>query len=59
MFKLFAVLVLGIAIAGCGEPPQIEVDIDEAAANAGLAPDDYKVNEDGTIQIYSKVNEED
>lgn len=59
MFKLFAVLVLGIAIAGCGEPPQIEVDIDEAAANAALAPDDYKVNEDGTIQIYSKVNEED
>lgn len=59
MFNLFAVLVLGIAIAGCGEPPQIEVDIDEAAANAGLAPDDYKVNEDGTIQIYSKVNEED
>ena len=56
MFKLFAILALGFVITGCGEPPQIEIDIDEAAANAGLAPEDYKVHEDGTIQVYSKVD---
>lgn len=57
MFKLFTVLALGLVMVGCGERPQIEIDIDEAAANAGLAPEDYEVHEDGTIQVYSKVDE--
>lgn len=56
MLKRFAVLMTVCAIAGCSEPKPVEIDIDEAAANAGLAPEDYKVHENGTIQIYSKLN---
>lgn len=58
MLKRFAILMTVCVIAGCSEPKPVEIDIDEAAANAGLAPEDYKVHENGTIQIYSKVGTE-
>lgn len=57
MLKLLAVLTIGWFVTGCSESVPIEIDIDKAAADAGLTPDDYKVREDGTIQIYSKSEE--
>jgi len=56
MLKRIAVLVCMFAITGCSEPEPQVIDIDKAAADAGLAPEDYKVHENGAIQIYSKVN---
>lgn len=56
MLKRFPILMTVFAIAGCSEPEPIEIDIDEAAANVGLAPEDYKVHEDGAIEVYSKVD---
>lgn len=55
MLKKFAVLMTIYAIAGCSEPKPTEIDIDEAAADAGLAPEDYEVDENGNIKVYSKV----
>ncbi|WP_189580244.1 hypothetical protein [Psychrobacter glaciei] len=46
------------AIAGCSETEPVEVDIDEIAAEVGLAPEDYKVHENGAIEVYSKVGTE-
>ena len=54
---MFAALTIGWVVIGCSEPVPIEIDIDEAAANVGLAPDDYEVHEDGTIEVYSKFEE--
>ena len=54
MLKRVAVLVCMFAIAGCSDPEP--VDIDAAAANVGLAPEDYTVHENGAIQIKSKLN---
>ncbi len=56
MLKRFAVLICVFAIAGCSEPEPVEIDIEEAAADVGLAPDEYQVNDDGSIEIYSKVD---
>ncbi len=55
MLRKFAVLMTVCAIAGCSEPEPIEIDIDEAAANVGLAPEDYEVDENGNIKVHSKV----
>tara|TARA_R110002020_G_scaffold474773_2_gene707342 strand:+ start:5370 stop:5939 length:570 start_codon:yes stop_codon:yes gene_type:complete len=55
MLKKFAVLMTICAIAGCSEPEPIEIDVDEAAANVGLAPEDYEVDEHGNVKVYSKV----
>ena len=57
MLKKFAVLMTVCAIAGCSDPEPVEADIDAAAAEVGLAPEDYKVHEDGTIEVYSKVED--
>lgn len=54
MLKRVAVMICAFAIAGCSEPEPLEIDINEAAANVGLAPEDYKVHENGTIEVYSK-----
>ena len=54
MLRRVAVLVCMFAIAGCSDPEP--VDIDAAAANVGLAPEDYTVHENGAIQIKSKLN---
>ncbi len=58
MLKRAAVLMCMFAITGCSEPEPQVIDLDKAAADAGLAPEDYKVHENGTIQIYSKVGTE-
>ena len=58
MLKKFAVLITIFAIAGCSEPKpvEIDIDIDKAAAKAGLAPEEYEVDEHGNIKVYSKVD---
>ena len=58
MLKRIAVLMCVFAIAGCSEPEPQVIDLDKAAVDAGLAPEDYKVHENGAIQIYSKVDTE-
>lgn len=61
MFVIRIGLVIGLVtlgIAGCSDPEPVEIDIDEAAANVGLAPEDYKVHENGAIEVYSKVDTE-
>lgn len=55
MLKRVAVLICVFAIAGCSEPEPVDIDINEAAANAGLAPEDYEVHENGAIEIKSKM----
>lgn len=57
MLKRFSLLICVFAIAGCSEPKPVEIDIDEAAANAGLAPEDCEVHENGTVEVYSKVDD--
>ena len=59
MLKRVAVLMCMFAIAGCSEPKPQVIDLDKAAADAGLAPEDYKVHENGAIQIYSKVDDQE
>ena len=50
-------LGLGVlALVGCGDPEPQVIDVDEVAANAGLASDDYEVRENGAIEIKSKVS---
>ncbi|WP_143516793.1 hypothetical protein [Psychrobacter sp. JB193] len=56
MLKRFAVLMIVCAISGCSDPKPVDIDIDEAAADAGLAPDEYKVNDDGSVNVSSKVD---
>lgn len=58
MLKRFAIMMTVFAIAGCSEPEPVAVDIDEIAAEVGLAPEDYKVHENGAIEVYSKVGTE-
>lgn len=55
MLKRVAVLICVFAIAGCSEPEPQVIDIEEAATNAGLASEDYEVNENGAIEIKSKM----
>lgn len=54
MLKRFAVLMIVCAISGCSDPKP--VDIDGAATNAGLAPEDYSVHENGAVEVDSKVD---
>lgn len=44
-----------LILIGCSDPEP--VDIDAAAANVGLAPEDYTVHENGAIQVHSKVDD--
>lgn len=57
MLKLFTVLLLGFVMAGCSEPKSIGINVDKKAVSSGLAPKNYKVDEDKTIQVNSKVDE--
>ena len=54
--KGFLIGLSVLALIGCSEPEPQVIDVDEAAANAGLASDDYEVHENGAIEIKSKVS---
>lgn len=43
--------LLSLGMVGCSDPEPQVIDVDEAAANAGLASDDYEVHENGAIEI--------
>lgn len=43
--------ILVLMTVGCSDPEPQVIDIDEAAANVGLAPDDYEVHENGAIEV--------
>lgn len=43
--------LLSLGMVGCSDPEPQVIDIDEAAANVGLAPDDYEVHENGAIEV--------
>jgi|GEM_PF-7093888 len=58
MLKRVAVLMCVFAIAGCSEPETQVIDLDKAAADASLAPEDYEVHENGAIEINSQVENE-
>lgn len=58
MLKKFAVLMTVCAIAGCGEPIPVEIDIDEAAANVGLSEDEYSIDENGVMTISAKNDDQ-
>lgn len=51
--KILITVFIGLGVFGCSEPEPQVIDIDEAAANVGLAPDDYEVHENGAIEIKS------
>lgn len=55
--KALVIGLIGLGIFGCSEPEPL--DIDEVAAEAGLAPEDYEIHEDGMVEIYSKVEDAD
>lgn len=57
MFKSFSVLALVFVITGCSEPNPIDININEAATNAELAPGNYKVDKNGTTEINSRFDE--
>lgn len=59
MFESKKVLLIGLVtfgLIGCGEPKTVDIDIDETAAKVGLAPDEYQLNKNGSIEVYSKVD---
>ncbi|WP_286796097.1 hypothetical protein [Psychrobacter sp. UBA6291] len=58
MLKRIAVLMCVFAIAGCSEPEPQVIDLDKAAADAGLSLEDYEVHENGAIEINSQVENE-
>lgn len=51
--------VITLGVFGCSEPEPQVIDIDEAAANVGLAPDDYEVHENGAIEIKASESDND
>lgn len=53
----FFVGLLALGVIGCSDPEPQVIDIDEAAANVGLGPDDYEVHENGAIEVKSKVED--
>lgn len=55
--KALIIGLIGLGLFGCSEPEPL--DIDEVAAEAGLAPEDYEIHEDGMVEIYSKVEDAD
>ncbi|WP_201556267.1 hypothetical protein [Psychrobacter sp. 72-O-c] len=55
MFRIFALSIMISAIAGCSQPEPEVIDMDEMAAEAGLAPEDYTVHENGAMEIKSKL----
>lgn len=60
MFKSRKVFLIGLVtfgLIGCSDPKPVNIDINEAAANEGLAPEDYEVHENGAIEVYSKVDD--
>lgn len=53
--KRFLLGLGALALVGCSDPEPQVVDVDEAAANAGLASDEYETHENGAIKIKSKA----
>lgn len=54
---LVAAWVIAVAIGIAITPePDTTIDFDEMAAEAGLAPEDYTVHENGAIEVYSKID---
>jgi len=43
--------LLTFVTIGCSDPEPQVVDVDEAAANAGLASDEYETHENGAIEV--------
>ncbi len=54
--KIWMLLGLLLSVIGCSEPAP--VDIEAAAADAGLSEDDYTVHDNGAIEIHSQVKDE-
>lgn len=57
MFRIFALSIMVLAIVGCSDPEPQVIDMDEVAAEAGFAPEDYTVHENGAMEIHSKVQD--
>lgn len=51
MKKGFLIGLSVLALIGCSEPEPQVIDVDEAAANAGLASDEYETHENGAIEV--------
>lgn len=49
--KRFLLGLGALALVGCSDPEPQVVDVDEAAANAGLASDEYETHENGAIEV--------
>ena len=43
--------LLTFVTIGCSDPEPQVIDVDEAAANAGLASDEYETHENGAIEV--------
>lgn len=57
LIRFVSCTVLALAVTGCSEPEPIVIDMDEVATEAGLAPDDYSVDDNGVMTIKSRVDE--
>ncbi len=55
--KGFLISVLAIGMMGCSGPDS--VDMDAAATDAGLSPDDYTVHDNGAVEVHSQVKGDD
>lgn len=43
--------LLTLVAIGCSDPEPHVIDVDEAAANAGLASDEYETHENGAVEV--------
>lgn len=48
--------LLALSIIGCSDPEPQVIDIESATDNAGLASDDYEVNDNGSIEVKAPVD---
>ena len=53
----FYIGLLSLGLFGCSEPEPQVIDLDEVAAEAGLSEDEYKVHDDGAIEVKSKAKD--
>lgn len=53
------VAFVALGLIGCSEPEPEVIDMDKMAAEAGLAPEDYTVHDNGAMEIESKVRDDD
>ena len=53
----FYIGLLSLGMFGCSEPEPQVIDLDEVAAEAGLSEDEYKVHDDGAIEVQSKAKD--